>query len=413
MSDNTLDSQPATQSDITIAVMSDLHAYDKTVMPRDCRPSFMEVSEPVSSNANQISGLRKLIASEGIRSTFLLCPGDLGHQAHPPSVKHAWEAVHAIGSALNAEVIGTAGNHDVDSRHTYNSFDAKGYLQTLTPRFPIDDEGCFDRYWSRHFVILERPAVRFLIINSSAYHGVSVENGSPAEYEHGRIADTTLNAIRESLRTCSSNLVNVLLCHHHPISFDEHNLGSHDIINGGSALINMLLKEPFGEWLIVHGHKHFPRITYAQGTATAPIVFGAGSFSVALQADISAFARNQFYVLTISPADIEKHCGLVGRFKAWDWIVGRGWQPASDSSGIPAQGGFGIKEKPSLIASRVSEAASQAITTKWSAIEASVPTLRFLHPDDLSLVLAEIKEKFRFRVLMNDLGHIEQLDKQE
>ena len=74
----------------------------------------------------------------------------------------------------------------MDSRLLYTDHDARGFLQSLTPRFPDRDENVCDRYWSRHFAVLGWTDLRLVVLNSSAYHGALPKNGIP-EYEHGRV----------------------------------------------------------------------------------------------------------------------------------------------------------------------------------------------------------------------------------
>jgi hypothetical protein len=51
-------------------------------------------------------------------------------------------------------LLGTVGNHDVDSRLRFSEFDPKGHLQALSPPFP-GVNGVADRYWARNFHIQE------------------------------------------------------------------------------------------------------------------------------------------------------------------------------------------------------------------------------------------------------------------
>src|SRR5450759_3743692 len=89
-------------------------------------------------------------------------------------------------------------------------------------------------------------------------------------------------------------------------------------------LIDLLGDGNLGQWLIVHGHKHFPNIAYSAGAAQSPVVFSCGSFSARLSPELQTRARNQFYIIEI-PLKKVKVLGLVGKILAWDWSAGKGW----------------------------------------------------------------------------------------
>jgi Calcineurin-like phosphoesterase len=399
---------------LRIAVASDLHAYDRhRLEENDPEPSFFEIGAPESPvGQHPIAALRSLIGTSGLRAHILLCPGDLGEKATPAATKHAWTAVHSIGDSLGASaIVGTAGNHDVDSRYAYNDYDAKGFLQSLIPSFPVAADATFDRYWSRHFAILTWPELRLVILNSSAYHGSGPDKTkNPPEYGHGRISELTLQSLSEALRARTDVPLNVLLCHHHPSPFEEFGLGAADVMDGGAELVRILGEGHCGQWLIIHGHKHFPKLLYAQGTtAITPTIFAAGSLCVRLQSEISASCRNQFYILDFSLNDLNT-MGLVGRFRSWDWVFGVGWQPAQEHSGLPCQGGFGFRENRTMLKTLLAEVCSSQPQTTWSQIVSAQPRLRYLMPHDLRLLLDALEEGGRFRVMRGSDGLVLQID---
>jgi 3',5'-cyclic AMP phosphodiesterase CpdA len=388
---------------VKLAVASDLHAYDSTSWDMATRPSYIDIAAPHGADGGQlIPSLLDLVANTPLRADFLLCPGDLGHRAHPPSMAHAWKTLQDLARALGAELLVTAGNHDVDSRHNYNYFDAKGFLQALTPPFPLFPDSSFDRFWSRHFVLLRRDDVRFVILNSSAYHGAERADADP-EYVHGRVAPSTLRALESELSQDSDPPpLNVVLCHHHPIPHDEHGLGADDIMKGGSELVRLLASGTFGEWLIVHGHKHFPRLTYAQGqTAVVPTVFAAGSLSVALHPEISGIVRNQFYIIDLDVEHVSRH-GLQGRFRCWDWSNGVGWLQARADSGLPGQGGFGAHERPRQLATQIAEHFAKRKSIPWPEVVSRFQPVQYLLPRDFATLITELRERQGLRIFFED-----------
>src|SRR5204863_487880 len=106
---------------ITAAVISDLHVYDKSLTSSGVVvPSFIELGTPEDQvGEHPIKALLTLIECEGISADILLCPVDLGDKSQPAATKHAWTNIHEIEAGLGMRaVFATAGNHDVDSRFT-------------------------------------------------------------------------------------------------------------------------------------------------------------------------------------------------------------------------------------------------------------------------------------------------------
>jgi Calcineurin-like phosphoesterase len=321
---------------LTVGIVSDLHAFDPDSGSPGDPPSHLSTASPEDQpNLHPISGLLKLIRDEVLSADILICCGDIGDKANPSAIKFGWERIQRIKSALNAKaLIATPGNHDLDSRYKYNDFDAKGFLQSLTPPFPFDDSPTNDKFWSRNFVVTEESGCRFLVINTSAYHG-----GKQEEILHGRVATRTIEAIRLALDGTPSNRLNIAVCHHHPFRYGDIAVQEYSEMQGGENLLELLGSGQFGRWLIIHGHKHHPRICYGPGSTAAPVIFSAGSLCAHLYAQIQNRARNQFYLIEFPWGRLDElRLELAGRFFTWDWITAKGWQraaPQSDHSELP------------------------------------------------------------------------------
>src|ERR1039458_1676051 len=255
---------------LRIAVASDLHAYSQD----DSHPSHLKVTDSETLVGDQpISGLLELVTLRGLTANILLSPGDLGHKASIAGVKYAWQALHKIKQALQAEyTTATAGNHDIDSRYQGDDHAPEHILKALIPSYPFDDELSNDRYWSRAYVIRTFEDYRLVLLNSSAYHG-----HTPVEQNHGRIDKQTLSTLSAELKNLPPKPVNILLCHHHPLMHSELGLGEDDYMKNGQLLLDLLGGGQVGQWLVIHGHKHHPRISYASGGSNSPAVFSAGS----------------------------------------------------------------------------------------------------------------------------------------
>jgi hypothetical protein len=327
---------------------------------------------------NPIAGLHKLFLEEEIRAEILLCPGDIGHQAQQIALQHAWSALHNLKKSLAVDhLIATTGNHDLDSRYLTNEYDALEYLKNLSPPFPFPTEEMNDKFWSQHFAILEGDSYRVVVLNSSAYHGAGGK-----ERDHGRIAPLTIAKIKRTLEAVAPKVVNILLCHHHPQQHMEVNLGDYDIMKYGQLLLDLLGSGKLGRWLVVHGHKHHPKLAYASGGGAAPIVFSAGSLCASLYPELQSVTRNQFHLIS-RPLNVISESGLVGLVQSWDWASGEGWARAGRQSGLPSVCGFGYRGDPLLLANRIASEMSGDVK-EWSDIRSKIPEVDFLVPQDFS-----------------------------
>jgi len=376
---------------LRVAIVSDLHAFEDN--SGATRPSHFCTRDSMDDvTSHPVAALLALCQQEALMADLLLCCGDIAEKAHPTGLKEGWSAVHRIGEVLGVHLVaGTAGNHDVDSRFQYNDYDARGYLQSLDPPFPLPDESENDRYWSRHFVIRDHPAYRLVVLNSAAYHGTG-----PEEYQNGRIAQSTLAALRQGLEAIPNRPANILLCHHHPHQHSEMGLGEEDVMKGGQLLIDTLGSGQYDRWFIVHGHKHHPKLETAQGGGSAPVVFAAGSLCASLVLALQTGARNQFYLFTF-PYDRFQDMGFGGTFRAWDWHIGTGWQRAGPASGLPAVGGFGYRPDPKVLAKEISNVVVEAYLP-WQDFLTRLPKCEFVQPADMHTVRRLLEEQFHIHI---------------
>lgn len=405
----------AKATSLKIAVVSDLHAYD-TLSNGEEKPSHLCISDPEDkATLHPITGLHDLIEKRGLSADILMCCGDMGDKARPAGIKYVWDKLHNLKNALKAEkFVVTSGNHDVDSRYMYNDYDAKGVLQSLLPIYPLPDEYLSDKYWSRNYVILTEEKYRLIILNSSAYHGTK-----PEELRHGRVTTRTIEALREELAKLeeeSSKDVNILLCHHHPHKHGDIEDADYSVMEGGHKLLELLGSGDFGNWIIIHGHKHHPRICYAAGSSSAPVVFSAGSLCATLYPDLQSVARNQFYIIDFPLDEIPKlNLGLVGTFESWDWAKGLGWQPAKENSGLPSLGGFGNRNYKAKIVKSIDSILEEKGEPyfQWQELVKILPGLIYLLPNDLGAVIKKLKIDHNIEVLRDSDGQPAQIGKKK
>lgn len=391
--------RPATRNARTlrIAVVSDMHAYvpDKEKPVSLSHLPIQGVGDPLQ---NPVESLKLLIAENELEVDLLLSPGDLGNQASPPGIAYAWSALHDLGDALRAKQVAAAtGNHDIDSRGIYHKFDPMDCIKTLQPPFPLQAESEYLRYWSQHYALVEETDYRLVVLNTSAFHWLE------SERERGRVSTSTLSWLEQALnKRISHPSVNILLCHHHPHKHPELRVSdsSFDVMVDGNLLTDMLGAGNFGEWLIIHGHKHNPYLSYAAGTTQSPVILSAGSFSGHIDHSLGTRVRNQFYIVDI-PLDAIPRMGLVGKIRSWTWVFQRGWiEPEGNDTGLPRECAFGCRANPVALASDVDNIVGMSPYVSWDVVLSSQPSIEFLLPTDFARLQAILDARYGIEILV-------------
>jgi hypothetical protein len=361
----------------TVAVASDLHAF--TDSKDAAAPSYLNINgKPNSSGLHPLSALTRMILDLGLVADLLLCPGDLGDKASQEGTIYAWDAIHKIAKSLKSiTVLATTGNHDVDSRFIHD-VDPLSTLKSLVPTYPTGTVILDDRYFARAYVIYELNGCRVLVLNSCAYHG-----GQTGSNDHGHITPTTVQQIKTELKELTPKRINILLCHHHPQQHTELGLGDYDIMKNGQLLLDLVGSGEFGHWMVIHGHKHHPKLNYAAGGSESAIVFSAASLSASLYPELHSAARNQFHLVQFNLDDpLRKR--LVGSVRSWSWHAGTGWEPAGAGPGMPTITGFGCRSDLSQLAAQINSKLTGPGVTSWADFLVSFPEAANLVPADFS-----------------------------
>lgn len=376
----------------TFFILSDLHAIDGATDAAP-RTSYFDISLPDWDEANNpIAALNTLINKRKIKADFLICCGDIGDKACPTALTRAWEALQKIKVLLGAkQIITTVGNHDVDSRHKHNDHDAKGVLLDLNPQYPFESDELNNHFWTHHFTVFpdEAQGIRFAVVNSSGYHGEA------EEHVHGRVSKRTLRRLLTSLERGGRFELNVLICHHHPQKHADLSIGSYDDMQGGYELLSALNSAAFGPWIIFHGHKHHPKISYAQGGNCTPVIFSAASCAAIPYPEIAGSVRNQVYLVSFEMnRSLTSTC--CGKFLSWDWAPGRGWDQSQAGSGLPGCGGFGFRGDIGELAEQIN---TQFPTeAKWEEIIRNIPNVTHLLPSDLQQLCLLLRSQCGFKI---------------
>lgn len=406
---------------LRIAVIGDPHFHRESNTSRSgiSHIRLDEKGEFLSSQGQQNPwiGLQSMIKSQDINADILICVGDITYGADGIGLRKAWKELNDLSLVIGAEYLVTAtGNHDVSSRSTAEKVGknpsvemsaAVGLfepLKLLSPTYPIvgiqgtqsiNHPLLRTKYFGDSLVLLESDKYRILVLNSCCEHSADA-----FQQERGSFPKSAQLALHDELKNTPSQKINILVCHHPPEPHSEHNLGGHDFIENGEALIQFL--EEHGSWFIVHGHKHHGRIAYAKGSTSAPIVFSAASMGIQLDSALDGM-RNQFYCIDV----LQKSSGqLYGKVAAWDWNMGLGWRKANRVAGGIYDGcGFGARQPTEDLA----EYLAQLVPCNWNTALEKIPALGYLTPNDMKILEKRLLNKHSIVVQPDGQGYWSEL----
>ncbi len=334
---------------VKFAVISDPHAFAGEE-DRDGTHTRLETAD--DPERNPFAAVRALIeesrqaGEETLAADVLLCPGDLAHRMNEEGLRYAWRELGAIAKLLGTErIVATAGNHDVMRHEDLPPNQPPGAwvsaLRDLQPHFPTLGREESQRYFGDHFVIIEGGQWRVVTLNSCAKHC------EPYQAWHGKIDQATLDHLATEIarrREANRKLINIFMCHHHPVEWPHLTQDDTSYMQNGERLVRTLETDDPGRWLVLHGHRHFPALGYAGETASGPVRLSAGSLGSTRLPQARAGVLNQFYMLEFKLEELA-YLGLdgAGRFRAWDWHMGAGFVAANPEADLPPEGGFGFR----------------------------------------------------------------------
>lgn len=380
---------------VTFAVLSDLHAAPRVSDPKGTEVKLYSDADNFSQHDNPLSSLYELIERDELTADFVICPGDMTNRADGGALRFVWSKLHDLRERLGAlQVIATVGNHDVDSRGHDTGTIPRESLMRLIPRFPISDDSLADHFWAHGYFLTTVGRVRFLVLNSSWLH----EHRD--ELERGAITSYTLEKLRKDLHAQESAEFNVAVCHHHPHVHSELDLGG-DIMLNGQQLLDTLSGN--GSWLVIHGHKHHPKIELAQGDFQQPIVLACGSFSGRLEGPNATVSRNYFHMVQLEQFGEEAE--LRGIITSWNWVSGFGWRSYGNSNGtFPSRVGFGFEGNPRNLAGLVAKSMGSHQLKKWRDMLTLQPDLAHLTPRKLAALCDTLESKYNITINYDETG---------
>ena len=383
---------------IKIFVISDIHASS---IEKSNPESWAAPEHDSDTLCKPLESLIELIKENNIRADYVAFCGDLTHRHDFDGLMRAWNFLQEIKKLLGAsKLIPTLGNHDIDSRLLGSTPDPCHSIRALNPKFPSVDETEYNSFWANDYYITSDQYVRFVCINSCRFHGVRPPHSDEVEdslrtdeMTIGRFPDRSLTGLKEELTNQSDYPINVLISHHSPQIHCEHNLGEDDYLRNGQLIVDTLGNGEFGDWIILHGHKHHPKLTYSSGGSCSPVVFSSASASVKLYEELSMHSRNQVHMIELPIIENGFNSKLCGTIETWSWTYGNGWSKLSFAGGLPSQTGFGHRNIHS-IASQINELIPKGTVLSWEQILQQLEELSYLTPVDIITLKNALKANY-------------------
>lgn len=317
---------------VKVAVIGDPHFIsDETKVESGF--SHNNIDHPENSSW---ASLKSHIVQNKLQANLLICVGDMTTQSDKKALEKCWVELCSIALLLKAQVlISTAGNHDVNSVVSEQCIDqSAGFrqmdqwiglnenLKLLDPPFPIVEfEGdksiprrdLRTEYFGDSLTRLDVDGCSVFSFNSCAEHG-----HHSIERDRGTFPMSSQQNLTHILQKRPLQKVNLFVLHHPIASEPDHCSGAYDYVQNGS-LISSCLETEVAPWLILHGHKHFHKISYAQGGKTPPVIFSASSLGVpSVNPEESS---NHFYIIELS----SDKAILKGKISIWHWFLGKHW----------------------------------------------------------------------------------------
>lgn len=380
---------------IRIAVMSDMHCHpqagaDPASPVKEWHSVLHTDALRSDGNMHPIVALRSLIIGR-LQADVLVCPGDLTNKVNQQGMMTGWGFVREVGSLLGCStIVATLGNHDVDSRDVHKKgvfYLAKG----VKDDFPVPVGACEDQFYSRGFCFVETTQIRLLMVNSV------LEHHKEEKAKRGEWTNQQVELLKDALRSRTPRPIEIAVVHHHPIAHEDLGLDSGDVMLNGPNLSRLLADAGF--LMIVHGHKHHPKLSYFNRGDSKLLVFASGSFSaVDPKGLLPSITRHLFHIVDIQ--DPTRGCGEI---QTWEWNGCKGWNESTTrSADFPHRCGFGYAAAILDLARQVATKVGKRRRVFWNEVLQAFPDVSFLTYDDFVHLREQLLSKYGLSMAPKD-----------
>lgn len=376
---------------ITLAIVSDLHCR---YIGSDSGPMRTYLTSDALRDPPQqhpIEALNAFIDTNGLEADYLLCPGDIADRMDRQGFISGWGYLLELRLKFQAkELLATTGNHDVDSRNKLGLGEALALPKKILQGYPVEDRDNQSRFWANHYHIRSTDNVHFFVFNSAYSH---FDEKSANE---SKIETSILSKIEADFKALGTQKgLRIAMCHHHPTQHANMSYKDGDVMDKGDKLLQLLAKYDFQ--IIIHGHKHEPRLSYLHEMA----VFAAGSFSSHENVrDLGA--ENVFHMITLHKGETQ------GEIESFVYSPGKGWYRKTGAY-FPTYTGFGCRDQPEQLAKAINvwfdqhaQNLSAGSICSFDDLLIAIPNIKFLIPatqDKLANILEAEYNLFLDRTL--------------
>lgn len=402
-----------------IVLISDLHvgvgARGLDLCPHELKPE-----EKIGRASNYLAGFEdwaKAQVQAGEVFDLLCVTGDISNSADPREFELADKAIGRIASALGVpsdKIYFVPGNHDVNwpvmgqepasfwSQFRFAPmFDPKS---TFAARHLKADTGSLVD--SPYFTAWNSPDLLVVGVNSAAY------DAPTAKPHNGVIKEATVTALGLYLKSVSPSPSQLRICllHHHLEQYSENLPDSADLSIAVNAenLLMVLTANRFD--LLLHGHKHYPRMGTKQPDSAHPLVsICAGSFSAVLHPLYYEGVPNLFHVISVNGREVNND-RVFGVVETWRHKLGK-WVNSTETHNLYHREAFGANATPAEISRAMTAAIDDLMRDsnfcEWSALVSKAPLLQYVRTSTAFTTLETVCKDLALEVV----GDIQQADR--
>ncbi len=243
-------------------------------------------------------------------------------------------------------------------------------VQNLRDDFPFADATENMRFFAEGYALLHRPDLDIIAINTV------IDHTDEASAKRGTFGVDRIERMELELASRMTAPLRIAVMHHHPLLHTGSFLEDTDVLATGDRLLAALRR--LGCRLVVHGHRHFARLSYVDQMA----VLASGSFSAQLF-EYGTSMGNTFHLITLegsSPLDLK------GQIRTWVFRLGKGWKEANeDRDGFPFVAGFGRRATlPTIVEALVALASTEPVRDRFTEeqVMASCSDVVYLTPTE-------------------------------
>lgn len=305
---------------IRALVLSDIHALSRDL--KACNGYAGSTGsklyiEDRSLDKNSILAISSALKEYKGTIDFLICLGDLAHQAKQTVLMCVWSDIYRLAYQLEIDLVcAVTGNHDVASRpEDFKSAVPAHHLTLIHPSFPCSETLVSEEYNLRSYAKYEHDQLCLILIDTCTLHGYGGTDVSSI-YRRGHLSGEIIEKIASTISS-SPCIFYIVAMHHHPrrvIATD----GDNDAIENGDLLLEKLTSTG-KPGIILHGHKHVVSLSQTGSGLNQPWVLSASSLAANAYENMERYFSNQFHILEIERP--LKSMGIRGKLFTWEWAA--------------------------------------------------------------------------------------------